>query len=350
MKALRKPGERWEIHTEKSGAWIRKNKRVFRADRVVLAAGAWGTQSLLHGAKASGDLPDLPDTIGRHTRTNSEAILGASAKNYVPEDDYSQGVAITSSFFPDENTHIEPVRYGAGSNAMALLQMVQTNGGKRLPRSLQALWKMLTHPWEVPRLYTLTKWSQRTVILLVMQNRNNSLNTHLRKLGPLKFLTSTQGEGEPSPTWIPEGNKAASLAAEEMSNEKSGHAIAGGGISELLNSPLTAHFLGGAAISADREGGAVDPYQRVWGYPTLSVHDGAAVAANPGVNPSLSIVALAERACALWPNKTDATDPRPGQDEQYRELSPIAPVSPVVPAGAPAALNLGMPRIKNSDH
>ncbi len=123
--------------------------------------------------------------------------------------------------------------------------------------------------------------------------------------------------------------------------------LAGGTIGELANIPLTAHFIGGAPISDSPEHGVVDPYLRVWGYPTLSIHDGSAMAANPGVNPSLSISANAERATSLWPNKGEA-DLRPAQGEDYVRIDPIAPHTPVVPADAPAALNLGMPGVRKS--
>lgn len=344
---------KWLVHTKssKSGFIGKKNAKTFRADRLILSAGAWGTQNILQKARLDGKLPKLSDRIGHLTRTNSEAILGASARTIDPEADYSEGVAITSSFFPDDTTHIEPVRFGKGSNSMALLQMVQTDGSSRIPRLVQALWKIVTHPGEAKRLYQLDGWSQRTIILLVMQDLDNSLTTFMRKVGPLRWLASKQGTGKPNPKWIPAGNVSTDAAAEKMSEGNGGRAIAGGSISELLNKPTTAHFIGGAVISDSPSGGVIDPYQRVWGYPTMSIHDGSALAANPGVNPALSILALAERACAMWPNKGEE-DTRPQQDQAYEALEPIAPKNPVVPEGAPAAYaigptSLGMPRVKS---
>ena len=116
----------WVIDTERTGRWVAKDKQQFSAKRVILAAGAWGTQNLLHRQQADGHLPLLPKSLGKLTRTNSEAILGAMGTKVDPENDFSNGVAITSSFFPDEDTHIEPVRYGKGSNAIAMLQMIMT--------------------------------------------------------------------------------------------------------------------------------------------------------------------------------------------------------------------------------
>jgi cholesterol oxidase len=144
-------------------------------------------------------------------------------------------------------------------------------------------------------------------------------------------LTSKQGHGEPNPTWIPVGNEVTRRIAAKIDG------VAGGTWGELFNIPLTAHFLGGAAIGDGPQSGVIDPYQRVYGYPTLSVVDGAAVSANLGVNPSLSITAQAERAASLWPNKGES-DLRPRQGEPYRRLDPIPPHHPAVPADAPAAL------------
>ena len=172
------------------------------------------------------------------------------------------------------------------------------------------------------------------MIALVMQNLDNSITTFTRKtkLG-FRMLDSKQGHGEPNPSWIPAGNEVTRRIAEKIDG------VAGGTWGELFNIPLTAHFLGGAAIGDSPERGVIDAYQRVWNYPTLSVADGAAISANLGVNPSLSITAQAERAAALWPNKGQE-DLRPAQGEPYKRIDPIAPQRPAVPTGAPAALTL----------
>ena len=182
------------------------------------------------------------------------------------------------------------------------------------------------------RLLNPRRWSERTMIALVMQHLDNSIITFTRrtKLG-FPRLDSKQGHGEPNPTWIPVGNEVTRRIAKKIDG------VAGGTWGELFNIPLTAHFLGGAAIGDSPEHGVIDPYQRVYGYPTLSVHDGAAVSANLGVNPSLSITAQAERATSLWPNKGQV-DLRPAQGEPYKRLAPVPPEHPVVPADAPAAL------------
>ncbi|WP_295625551.1 FAD-dependent oxidoreductase [uncultured Corynebacterium sp.] len=326
----------WDVVTERTGAWLNKRRRTLTADHVIVAAGSWGTQNLLHRQVTDGHLPNMSPRLGHLTRTNSEAILGAMRPDLDPQADYSEGVAITSSFFPEPHTHIEPVRYGKGSNAIALLQTLMTDGGPGGPRWLKLIKDVSKDPKVALQLLNLRKWSQRTVISLVMQNSSNSLTTHLRTWGPLRLLSSRQGEGEPNPSWIPVGNEATRRVAQKIGG------IAGGTWGEVFNIPLTAHFIGGAPISGSPRRGVVDPYNRVWGHPTLHITDGAAMPANPGVNPSLSITAIAERAAALWPNKGEA-DPRPAQDEAYRDVAPVEPVAPTVPAGAPAALNLGMP-------
>ena len=328
----------WEVGVESTGAWGPfKRPRTLTADQVVVAAGTWGTQNLLHRQKDDGNLPNISDRLGHMTRTNSESIVGAMRPRLDPENDYSEGVAITSSFFPRPDTHIEPVRYGHGSNAIALLQTLMTDGGPGGPRWWKLIRQVAANPVRAMAIVRIRRWSQRTIISLVMQNSNNSLTTSLWKAGPIRLLTSRQGEGEPNPSWIPSGNEATRRVAEKIGG------IAGGTWGEIFDIPLTAHFLGGAPISSSPERGVVDPYNRVWGHPTLHITDGSAMPANPGVNPSLSITAIAERAMALWPNKGEA-DIRPAQGEGYRELDPVAPHAPIVPADAPAALNLGMPR------
>lgn len=321
-------------HTIPTSGARRAQAATFTADYVIMAAGTWGTQSLLHRQKDKGNLPNLPETLGQMTRTNSEALLGAQRSRYSAQQDFSEGVAITSSYYPAPDTHIEPVRYGKGSNLMGLLQTLMTDGDKLQPRVLEFIKQVFVQYTAIPRLLNLSKWSQRTVINLIMQTRDNSLTTFTKKIGPLRLLRSRQGTGEPNPNWIPEGNEATRRAAALMER-----GIPGGVWSEVFNIPLTAHFLGGCPIGSSPQRGVVDGYHRVWGYPTLFVTDGSAVSANPGVNPSLSITANAERAAALWPNKGQP-DPRPAQSEGYRRINPVEPHHPVVPATAPAALRL----------
>jgi cholesterol oxidase len=326
----------WEVHTARTGRWLRTKKRTFTATHLVLAAGTFGTQKLLFKMRDKGKLPKLSDKLGVLTRTNSESIVGAATLTVPSGLDLTHGVAITSSIHPTADTHVEPVRYGKGSNAMGLLQTLMTDGtgpeGTDVPRWKQLLDSAREDPRGILRMLNPGHWSERTVIALVMQHLDNSITTFTKRgrLG-LRRMTSKQGHGLPNPTWIPAGNEVTRRIAAKIDG------VAGGTWGELFNIPLTAHFLGGAAIGDGPEHGVIDPYQRVHGYPTMSVMDGAAISANLGVNPSLSITAQAERAAALWPNKGQ-DDQRPGQGQPYRRLAPIPPEHPVVPAEAPAAL------------
>ncbi|GAB1693716.1 GMC oxidoreductase [Krasilnikovia sp. M28-CT-15] len=312
---------------------VQAGRQTFRCGQVVLAAGALGTQRLLHAMRDSGVLPEVSPRLGALTRTNSEALLGAMT-SAVPEEPFSRGVAITSSFHPDADTHIEPVRYGAGSNAMGLLSTLLVDGGGRMPRPLRFLGQALRHPGQLLRSLSVRRWSERTIIALVMQTVDNSLTVRRTRRGR---LTTVPGHGPANPTWIPVGHEAVRRMAARIGG------YPGGTVGDIFDVPMTAHILGGATIGASPRTGVIDPYHRVYGYPGLHVVDGAAVPANLGVNPSLTITALAERALSLWPNAGEA-DPRPAPGEPYARLDPVEPHRPAVPAHAPGALRLPWPR------
>jgi cholesterol oxidase len=310
----------------------RRAVKTFTADHVVFSAAAIGTQRLLHRLKAEGSLPGISDRLGVLTRTNSEAILWATANDDAV--DWTDGVAITSSFHPDEHTHVEPVRYGRGRNVMPLMATVLVDevlGEKRWRTWGKELWRQRDG---LRDLYSLNTWSRRTVVALVMQTLDNSITTVWRTRGGVGYMSSTQGHGAPNPTYIASAYDAVRRLARIM-----GARQAYGAIGEPLGMPLTAHFIGGCAIGDSPATGVVDPYQRLYGYDGLHVVDGSTVSANLGVNPSLTITAQAERAMALWPNKGE-TDPRPALGSAYRRLAPVAPKNPAVPEAAPGALRL----------
>lgn len=323
--------------------------RTFTARQVVIAAGTYGTQTLLHRMKAGRQLPYISDRLGELTRTNSEALVGAQTDNRryrratgVPKVDFTQGVAITSSIHPDENTHIEPVRYGKGSNSMGGLSILQVPYAEGSSRALAWLANAARHPVLVLRSLSNRRWSEKTIIGLVMQSLDNSLTTYLKPDGVGKgLLTARQGHGAPNPKQIRAASEAASAIAADING------FPGSNVGELMGAPLTAHFLGGCPIGSSRDTGVIDPYHRLYGHPGISVVDGAAVSANLGVNPSLTITAQAERAMSYWPNKGEQ-DPRPAQGEEYARLKPVQPRSPAVPAEAFGALKLpflGMPAV-----
>jgi cholesterol oxidase len=325
-----RPGGGYDVEIIRTGRRGARWRRTLTAEQVVLAAGTYGTQRLLHRMKATGTLPHLSDRLGVRTRTNSEAILGVERFRARGED-HSRGLAITSSFHPDERTHIEPTRYGPGSNAMGALRSLLIDGGGRVPRWAKFLGALATRPWDLVRLPNLRNWSRRTIIALVMQTRDNSITVQPSRSG--RGLRTRRGHGEPNPTWIPEAHRAVRMLAEEVGG------FAGGTWLDLFDIPTTAHFIGGCTIGDSPADGVIDPYHRVYGHPGLHIVDGSTVSANLGVNPALTITAQAERAMAFWPNRGEP-DPRPDLGATYTRLAPVAPKNPVVPADAPAALRL----------
>jgi cholesterol oxidase len=312
-------------------------RHTFTADQVVFSAAALGTQRLLHRMKAEGHLPHLSDRLGHLARTNSESLLGAIAPRHDPDPrkNFSYGVAITSSFHPDDHTTIEPVRYGAGSTAMLLLQTVLASGettGPRWKLWAREMWRNRAH---IPKMYDVRRNADRTVIALVMQTLDNSITTYLAKNPVTRTwrMTTKQGHGAPNPTWIPIAHDAVRAMARAING------VPAGTIGEPFNAPMTAHFIGGCVIGQDPSDGVIDAYQRVFGHLGLHIADGSAISANLGVNPSLTITAQAERAMSYWPNKGD-DDPRPPLGSPYRQITPVDPHRPAVPDEAPAALRL----------
>ena len=320
----------YRVTTEATGAWLRKARLTVTASQVVFAAGAWGTQRLLHRMSYDGRLGDLSPRLGEMTRTNSEALGGAMTTRVPRDIDMTKGVAITTSFHVDAETHVENVRYGKGSNAMGLLATILVEGGGSVPRPVRFLAQSARHPVTFLRSVSVRHWSERTIIGLVMQSRDNSITVSpKRRLAGGVGLTSRQGHGEPNPTWIPIGHKALHQLAIRLQERAGGvRALPGGSLGEIVDIPLTAHLLGGAVISDAPAKGVVDPWHRVWGYPGLHIVDGSAVSANLGVNPSLTITAQAERAMSFWPNR-GGDDPRPAQGTAYERLAAIAPIGTV---------------------
>jgi cholesterol oxidase len=323
VSGLREVPGGWQVETERTGAWLPGRTRdTVTAPQVVLAAGTWGTQRLLHRMRDAGRLAHLSPRLGELTRTNSESLVGALSRRR--DVDFTRGVAITSSFRPAPDTHVEPVRYGRGSNAMGLLSVSLTDGDGPRPRWLGWLADQLRHPLTFVRTLSVRRWSERTIIGLVMQSVDNSLVVSGRRRLGRWTLTSRPGHGRPSPTWIPAGNEVVRRLAQVIDGDPGGNAA------DLLGSTMTAHFLGGAPIGADPTLGVVDGWHRVFGHPGLHVVDGAAVSANLGANPSLTITAQAERAMSFWPVRGEA-DARPPLGSAYRRIEPVAASTPAVP-------------------
>jgi cholesterol oxidase len=202
---------------------------------------------------------------------------------------------------------------------MGLFSTILVDGGGQVPRPLRWLGGSLRHPRRFVRSHSVRGWAERTVMLLVMQARDNSVR--VRWTG--RRLRTERDRHAATPTWIPEGNDAARIAADVMGG------LPGSALNEvLLNRPFTAHILGGAPIGDSPESGVLDGWLRVWSDPGLHVVDGAAVSANLGANPSLTIAAQAERAFAFWPNRGEE-DPRPPLGSTYERIEPVVPREPV---------------------
>ena len=323
---------RYEVHTRHSSSsgWIKKEK--LTSDQIVIAAGALGSAKLLHRTRAKGNLQGISSKLGYLSRTNSESLLGVVAKG--KSIDFSLGSSITSSVFPDEFTHVEPVRYGRGSGFMGVMESIMASGPKgQKPtffRLVAATFKNITR---LPSMYNLRSWPERTLILLVMQARDNSLVTFAKRSLFGRKVTSKQGHGEVNPAWVPAGHELAKVLADQFDGTP------GAVVTEPFGIPMTAHFLGGAVIAPNASKGVLDGYLRAYGQPGLHILDGAALSANPGVNPSLSIAAQAEWACAHWPNKGEK-DTRPELGSAFEIVAPVKPVNPVVPKGAFGELKL----------
>jgi cholesterol oxidase len=287
--------EGYEVTTERPGAWLRRDRRTFTARGVVLAAGALGTNKLLARCRLSGSLPRVSDRLGDFVRTNSEAILAVT----LPRDsaELVQRVAITSSVYPDPDTHIETVTYGDGGDSISGLFTLLVGDGTRVTRPLKLLGTIARHPVRLLRTVSPRGWSRRTIIVLVMQNLDNAIALRAKRTlrGGVRLQTQ-QDPDRPNPTFIPVANHFAEWLAKRTGG------IAQSSVMEAtLNIPSTAHILGGAVIGADPSRGVVDARQRVFGYENLLVCDGSAIPANVGVNPSLTITALAEHAIGHVP-------------------------------------------------
>jgi cholesterol oxidase len=296
----------YAITHERSGSWLRRDRKRLTARGVVVSAGALGTNKLLFSCKLRGSLPNVSDRLGYLVRTNSESILAVTA----PDDsrDFTRGVAITSSIYPDPDTHIEPVTYGKGADSQSLLYALMTEAGGRGTQPLHLLANMARHPLMAARAARIRGWSRRTMILLVMQSLDNAMRLRVKRRWPNGnvVLTTEQDPDNPNPDKIPAAYRAA-----EWIQQRIGGTPQAVVMEALLSIPTTAHILGGAVIGSDAQNGVIDSQQQVFGYQNLLVCDGAAVAANIGVNPSLTITALAERAMTNIPPKTAAalTDP-----------------------------------------
>lgn len=284
-------GGGYAVTSERSGAWVRRDRRVETARGVVVAAGALGTNRLLAACKLNGSLPSISDRLGELVRTNSEAILAVTLPKGTSED-VIRRVAITGSIYPDPDTHIETVVYGDAGDAMSSIFTLLTGDGTKLSRPLKLVGAAARHPVRLARSMNPRGWSQRTIIVLVMQSLDNAIALRARRTrGGGVRLSTEQDPERPNPTFIPVAN-----AFTEWLAKRTGGIAQSSIMEAAANIPSTAHILGGAVIGASPATGVVDKDLQVFGYENLLVVDGAAIPANVGVNPSLTITALAEHA------------------------------------------------------
>ena len=288
--------EGYLVRTRKTTGLLRGRRGlVFKTKGLVLAAGTLGTNALLLDLKRRGRLPGLPDTVGRFARTNSETLLGV--RDLAPGADYTRGVAITSSVHPDADTHLEPVRFGKGHDAMSALVAALTDGGKRTPRVLRWLGNELRRPLRHLRMRNPAGWAKETIILLGMQTLDNYF--HMRLARPwffpfVRVLASRRGPERTHPTWLPAANDFGRRLARRTGG------VAANVVTEVtVNAPITAHILGGCSFGPTPEEGVIDERNRVRGYEGMIVCDGSQIPENLGVNPALSITAFAERAMSF---------------------------------------------------
>ncbi len=304
-------GGGYEVISEKAGAWFRKDRQALKSRGVIFSAGVLGTMNLLHNCKESGSLANLSDRLGSRVCTNSESILGVTAKNF--EEDYSKGVAISASVYVDEKTHMEVVRYPKGSGLISLLAVYLTDGGGRLKRLANFVGNFFRHPVDFVRLKWPFRWAERTSILLAMQTLENYIKLKPKKFGPFKWMTTQMEKGKEIPTYIPVANQVTRRFAEKTNG------MPQSSINEvMLNAPVTAHILGGAPMGETHEEGVIDPYNRVHGYENMYICDGSMVPGNLGVNPSLTIMAMTEHAMSHIPEK----DPKEANDEKETHKIP----------------------------
>jgi cholesterol oxidase len=271
-----------------------RRRRRFTAKQVIFSGGVLGTVDLLLKLRER-SLPNLSDQVGRRIRTNSESLIGVVTERR--DQDLSKGVAIGSIYQTDEHSHLEVVRYGQGSGFFRMLMAPHVGGqAPGAIKLLQGLGRALRSPLHFLKSYFVPDWAKYTIILLYMRSLDGTLR--FRRKGVLGHMGSDLEQGEKPSASIAEATELAQIVADKTQG------FAGSLVTETaLNIPTTAHILGGACMGRDASEGVIDAEHRVFGYPGMFVIDGSAISANPGVNPSLTITALAERAMSKIPSK-----------------------------------------------
>jgi cholesterol oxidase len=329
-------GGGFEVHARHPG-WAQRaahaRRHTYTAEQVIVSAHAYGSAKLLHHMHHKGRLTGLSSELGQRARTNSEQLLAVTRTHGEWERDPEKfhitpgSVSITSGVWPDPETSIEPVYWGLGSDIFAFLATYHQHGEQKHPFESWVK-EVAKHPIEVLGNADARHWSERSFVALCMQTTDTSIELYWHD----GLLRSRPSQTPPS-VHIPVIEDFVDRVAKKLDSGEAAVAT------EVINRNATAHFLGGIPIGDSSDSGAVDPYLRMFGQPGLHVMDGSVMPANPGLNPSLSITAIVERAMSLWPNKGDA-DTRPPLGSGYERVAPVMPYRPYVPAGAPGELRL----------
>ncbi len=283
----------YTIEFKDSTSYFNKDLGSVKTKGVIFSGGVLGTVRLLLDMKAKKFLPKLSNEVGNHIRTNNEnlSLITTRDKNL----DLSKGIAIGSIFSPDDDGHVEAVRYGAGSNFWKILIIPMVFGKNVFVRIFQLLKELILHPTVWIGNYFRKDYAKRTVILLFMQHLDSTIKL---KRGWFNLSSKLSSGQKPTP-FIP----MAKTLADKVAKEINGNAFMMS-TDILLGSPSTAHILGGAVIGKDKDHGVIDKHQKVFGYQNMYVCDGSAMSANPGVNPSLTITAMTERAMSFIPRNS----------------------------------------------
>jgi cholesterol oxidase len=330
-------GRGFEVHARHPG-WAQRaahlhHHNTYTAEQVIVSAHAYGSAKLLHHMQHKGRLTGLSGELGQRARTNSEQLLAVTRthdewKRHPEKIRLTPGsVSITSGVWPDPVTSIEPTIWGVGSDVFAFLVTYHQHGEQK---HATASWlkELVGHPGQVLSFSDPRHWSERSFIALCSQTTDTSIELYWHD-----GLLRSRPSGTPPSVHIPAIEDFVDRVAEKMGSRQ------GAVLFEVINRNASAHFIGGIPIGESSERGAVDPYLRMFGQPGLHVIDGSVLPANTGVNPSLMITALAERALSLWPNKGEA-DTRPPLGSGYERVDPVMPHRPLVPAGAAGELRL----------
>lgn len=306
-KGYQDPSEnkaRFEITYSSSTAFlIKPNKRV-KTRNVILSAGALGTLELLFRCReTTRSLPNISTKLGEKVRTNNENILGVTTRSR--KTDLSKGIAIGSVFSADDVTHVEPVRYSDGSSFIRVMIAPMIDSGANIPaRILKTLWEILRHPWDFLYAKFFSRWARYTTILLVMQTEENLTRVRLGRsfftFGKKGLVIKPEYEKAHTANKITIANKVTRMLANKMNGIP-----ASAFTDSLFNFPTTAHIMGGVPIGLNDKEGVIGLDFQVHNYPGVYVVDGSVMPANPGINPSLTITALAEYAMSKIPNKND---------------------------------------------